>query len=249
MSLRKPPRVTTIGTSIARLDGRKLLTGAGEFTADVCPADAAHAVFVRSPHAHARIASIDVDAARARARRSRGPDGRGCEGRLASANCVVPRSCRGTRLIDPHRPILADGFVRFVGEAVVCVVADTAAQAADAAELVVIDYQPLASVTETGRAIGGAQIWPQAADNISFDWSAGDKAATEQAFAAAARVVSLDVVNNRVAVAPIETRCAWARYDAPRIAISCTRRARACSSFAIASPSRCFASRRSGSTS
>ena len=204
--------MTTIGTSIARLDGRTLLTGAGTFTADACPADAAHAVFVRSPHAHARIASIDAGAAR------RAPGVRvvltAAEANaagLGKLRCAA--SLPKHTLIDPHRPILADGFVRFVGDSVVCVVADTAAQAADAAELIAIDYQPLAPVTETGRAIGGPAIWPQAADNVCFDWSAGDKVATGQGFAAAARVVSLDVVNNRVAVAPIETRCSWARYD------------------------------------
>ena len=117
-------------------------------------------------------------------------------------------------MFDPQRPILATGIARFVGEAVACVVAETAAQAIDAAELIAVEYQPLASVTDTAAAFAGAQIWPQAANNTSFDWSAGDAEATEQAFAGAARVVSLDIVNNRVAVAPLETRCAWARYDA-----------------------------------
>jgi carbon-monoxide dehydrogenase large subunit len=205
--------VTTIGTSIARLDARKLLTGGGEFTGNVWPADAAHAVFLRSPHAHARIAAIDVEAAR---------QAPGVRAVLTAADAradglgglICPTRLPGHSLIDPLRPILADGHTRFAGEAVVCIVADTAAQAADAAELVVVDYQPLASVTDTGQAIGGMQIWPQAANNISFDWSTGDAAATERAFAGAARVVSLDVINNRVAVAPIETRCAWGRYDA-----------------------------------
>jgi carbon-monoxide dehydrogenase large subunit len=205
--------VTTSGTSIARLDARKLLTGGGSFTADVWPADAAHAVFVRSPHAHARIASIDVAAAR------RAPGVRAVltaaeakADRLGELRC--PTDLPGHDLIDPPRPLLADGAARFAGEAVVCVVADTLAQAADAAELVVVDYQPVASVTDTGHAVGGAQVWPQAADNVSFDWSTGEVAAIERAYAGAAHIVSLDIVNNRVAVAPIETRCAWGHYDA-----------------------------------
>ena len=205
-------RVTTVGTSIARLDGRKLLTGSGAFTADVCPPEAAHAVFVRSLHAHARIKSIDVEVAR------RTPGVRAVltaaeanAAGLGKLRCTTPLP-RHT-VIDPQRPILADGVVRFVGEAVVCIVADTSVQAADAAEQVVIDYEPLASVTATADAMSGVQIWPDARENVSFDWSAGDKAATEQAFAAAARVVHLDLVNNRVAVAPIETRCTWGRYD------------------------------------
>ncbi len=205
--------MTTIGTSIVRLEDRQLLTGRGRFTADVWPLDAAHAVFLRSTHAHARIASIDIEAAR---------QAPGVLAVLTAADAKsdglgelrCPRGLPGHDMFDPHRSILADGTARFVGEAVVCVVAETLAQATDAAERIVVDYHSLVSVTDTGRAIGGAQIWPQAADNISFDWSAGDAAATERAFAAAARIVSLDIVNNRVAVAPIETRCAWGRYDA-----------------------------------
>ena len=204
--------MTTIGTSIARLEERPLLTGRGRFTADDWPSDAAHAVFVRSTHAHARIVAIDIEAARhvpgvlavltAQDAKSDG---------LGELRC--PRGLPGHDIFSPLRPILADGTARFVGEAVACVVAKTLSQAIDAAEQVVVDYHPLASVTDTGRAIGGVQIWPQAADNISFDWSAGDRAATERAFAEAVRIVSLDIVNNRVAVAPIETRCAWARFD------------------------------------
>lgn len=205
--------MTTIGTSIARLDARTLLTGGGKFTADVWPVDAAHAVFLRSPHAHARIVAIDVDAAR------RAP---GVRAVLTAADAKAvglgELACRtrlpGHTLVDPRRPILADGNVRFAGEAVACVVADSVAQAADALELIAVNYEPLRSVTDTGGAIGGAPIWPQAPDNICFDWSAGDLAATERAFAGAAHVVNLDIVNNRVAVAPIETRCAWGRYDA-----------------------------------
>jgi carbon-monoxide dehydrogenase large subunit len=205
--------VTTIGISIPRLEEHKLLTGAGQYTADVYPADAAHAVFVRSPHAHARIISIDAAAARGAAgvlAVLTGEDA--ANAGLGKLRCAVRLS--GHALIDPQRAILAHGVARFVGEAVVCVVAETAAQAIDAAELITIDYAPLASVTDTGGATAGAQIWPEAASNLSFDWSSGDAAATEQAFATAARVVSLDIVNNRVAVAPLETRCAWGRYDA-----------------------------------
>jgi carbon-monoxide dehydrogenase large subunit len=205
--------VTTIGISIPRLEEHKLLTGAGQYTADVYPADAAHAVFVRSPHAHARITSIDAAAARGAAgvlAVLTGEDA--AKAGLGKLRCAV--KLPGHALIDPQRAILAQGVVRFVGEAVACVVAETAAQAIDAAELITVDYEPLASVTDTGGATAGAQIWPEAASNLAFDWSSGDAAATEQAFAKAARIVSLDIVNNRVAVAPLETRCAWGRYDA-----------------------------------
>jgi carbon-monoxide dehydrogenase large subunit len=205
--------VTTIGTSIPRLEEHKLLTGAGQYTADACPADAVHAVFVRSAHAHARIVSIDTAAARGAAgvlAVLTGEDAAAAG--LGKLRCAV--KLPGHALVDPQRAILAQGTARFVGEAVACVVAETVAQAIDAAELVAVDYEPLASVTDTGAATAGAQIWPVAANNLAFDWSSGDAAATEQAFAKAARVVSLDIVNNRVAVAPLETRCAWARYEA-----------------------------------
>ena len=204
--------MTIVGESIPRVEDRGLLTGAGRFTADTWPSSAAHAVFVRSPHAHARIDSIDVAAAR---------QAPGVLAVLTSIDAKAsqlgplrcPATLPGHTIVDPLRPVLAEGRVRFVGEAVVCVVAESHAQAIDAAELVEITYQPLSSVTGTGMAIEGAQLWPQAQHNVCCDWSTGDAAATEKAFAAAAHVVSLDIVNNRVAVSPIETRCAWGAYD------------------------------------
>ena len=205
--------MTTIGTSIPRLEEHKLLTGAGQYTADLRPADAAQAVFVRSPHAHARIKAIDTKAAQGAngvLAVLTGDDARAAG--LGKLRCAV--RLPGHTFFDPQRAILAQDVVRFVGEAVVCVVAETAAQAIDAAELVAVDYEPLASVTDTGRAPWDVRIWPDAAQNLAFAWSAGDALAVEQAFADAARVVSLDIVNNRVAVAPLETRCAWARYEA-----------------------------------
>lgn len=204
--------MSIIGQSVARVEDRRLLTGGGRFTADTWPVGAAHAVFVRSPHAHARIVSIDVAAARK------------MPGVLAVLTSVdahadglgtlrCPATLPGHDLFDPRRPVLADGVTRFVGEAVVCVVAENHALAIDAAERVEIAYEPLSSVTATSRAIEGEQLWPQAPHNVCFNWLAGDAVATEQAFATAKHVVSLDIVNNRVAVAPIETRCAWGQYD------------------------------------
>src|SRR5688572_14311524 len=114
------PRVTTIGQSIGRLEDRKLLTGAGEYTADVWPAGAAHVHFVRSPHAHARIASIDVDAAR-RASGVRAVLTAADANAAGLGKLRFSTSLPGHTVIDPQRPILAGGIVRFVGEAVVCV--------------------------------------------------------------------------------------------------------------------------------
>lgn len=204
--------MTTVGTSIPRIEEHRLVTGAGRFTADLFPHEAAHAVFVRSPHAHARIASIDTTAARGAPgvlAVLTGEDARAAG--LGRLQCAV--RLPGHALFDPQRAILAQDIVRFVGEAVACVVAGTVAQAVDAAELVAVDYAPLASVTDTGGATAGAQIFAEAPNNIAFDWAAGDGKVVEKAFAGAAHVVSLDIVNNRVAVAPLETRCAWGRYD------------------------------------
>jgi carbon-monoxide dehydrogenase large subunit len=201
-----------IGQSIARVEDARLLSGSGRFTADTAPVAAAHAVFVRSPHAHARIVEVDVAAARTAP---------GVLAVLTAADAEAaglgwlrcPATLPGHAIVDPGRPILARERARFVGEAVACVVADTLAHAIDAAERVVVDYQPLPSVTRTDGAIGGEPLWPQAPGNVCCDWSAGNAAAVEAAFAAADHVVSLDIVNNRVAVVPLETRCAWASFD------------------------------------
>jgi carbon-monoxide dehydrogenase large subunit len=201
------------GQSVPRLEDRRLLTGGGRYTADTVPAEAAWAVFMRSPYAHAEITSIDTSAAKA------------APGVLAvltgadsAAAGIGPIRCArklpGHTFVDPGRPILAQGRVRFVGDPVVMVVAETEAQAGDAAALVEVDYDPLPSVTDTGRALDGAQLWPQAPRNVCLDWSMGDATATEAALVKAAHVIELALTNNRVAVTPVEPRCCWGRYDA-----------------------------------
>ena len=111
--------------------------------------------------------------------------------------------------------MLAQGRVRHVGDPIALVVAETLEQAKDAAELIEVDYEPLPAVVETAlaRDEGAPQIWPEALGNIALDWSIGDEAATEAAFARADAVVEVALVNNRVIVAPMEPRSALGQWD------------------------------------
>ncbi len=207
-----------LGQAVTRKEDARLVTGRGRFTDDLQPPDCAHAVFLRSPHAHARILGIDCS----EARRMPGVlavftcadlDAAG----LGPLPCVTLYENRdGSPMAAPERPVLARERVRFVGDPVVAIIAETAHAARDAAETVVIDYEPLPAVVETGRALeaGAAQIWPEAPGNLALDWETGDAAAVDRLFAAADRVVELTFVNNRIVVNPMETRACLAEYDA-----------------------------------
>ena len=118
-------------------------------------------------------------------------------------------------LIVPPRHALAHGRVRFVGEAVALVVADTAVAARDAAERVAVEYAPLAAVipSDAALAAGAPQLWPEAPGNLAFRFQRGDQAAVQAAFTRAGHIVQLDLVNNRVVAAPMETRSVIARHD------------------------------------
>lgn len=206
-----------IGQPAARFEDQRLLSGHGDYIEDLNLDNQAYAVFVRSPHAHATFKQIDAAAAR------------NLPGVLAiytvadlkadnigNVPCMAPAMNRdGTPCAMPPRPALAEGAVRHVGDAVAMVIAETRAQAQDAAEQVWIDYEILPAVVETDRAMEASapQIWEQAANNRSFDWEAGDAAATEAAFAKAERIVELDLVNNRVIPTSMETRGALAALE------------------------------------
>ena len=115
----------------------------------------------------------------------------------------------------PPQPILAEGRVRHVGEPVAMVVAESAAEALDAAERIAVEYQPLPAVVDTAEAArpGAVQLWPDAPGNIAFDWFADDQTAVAQAFAAAEHVVEIELRNNRVVAAPVEARGALGEHD------------------------------------
>jgi len=204
-----------IGQGIKRFEDVRLVRGEGRFHNDVNLPGQAHAVIVRSVHAHARIRSIDTSAA------MRAPgvlavftgadlarDGLG----TMTMTLKRKRPDGSPMFAPPHRG-LAGERVRYVGDPVALVVAETLAQAEDAAELVRVDYEPLPSVTSTAEAVGGAPVWDECPDNISNLFEAGDKAATDAAFAAAHRVIRHRYVITRVHAQYMEPRGALGVYD------------------------------------
>jgi carbon-monoxide dehydrogenase large subunit len=205
-----------------RLEDDALVRGNGRYAADVPLPNQAYATFVRSPHAFARIASLDVTAALS----ARGVVGvltaKDMEG-LGSIGRHPPLAGRGGKgLVMPHRPALAAERVVHVGEAVAMVVADSAVAAQDAAELVAVEYDALAPVIDARAALepGAPQVWPEAPGNLAVDWPgpAADPEANarevDAIFAAATFVARVAVMNQRMAVASIEPRGATASYDA-----------------------------------
>ena len=206
-----------IGQSIPRIEDPRLLRGHGRYSDDVTLPRQAYARLVRSPHAHAAIREVDVTAARSAPGVVAVLTGLELEkdgvGTLPSDGSRKRRD--GRPAITTPRRALATDRVRHVGEPVVMVIAETAAQAADAADLVRIDWEPLPSVTATAEAGrgDGAVVWDDAPDNVAFVWQTGDRDAVERGFAGAAHVTSLDLVVTRVAAAPMEPRGAVGEWD------------------------------------
>ncbi|MCW8182779.1 xanthine dehydrogenase family protein molybdopterin-binding subunit, partial [Verminephrobacter eiseniae] len=215
-------RLPHIGESLLRKEDYRFLTGAGQYTDDVVLAAQSHAVFVRSPHAHARIERIRTDAARAAP---------GVLGVFTGADVAADKinglpcgwlitSTNGAPMKEPPHPILAQGKVRYVGDHVALVVAQTQQQARDAAELVEVDYEALPAVVHvadaaagTTGAVAGAALHDIAPDNHCFKWAIGDRTAVDAAFADAAHVTRLDLLNNRLIPNAIEPRAVIASYQ------------------------------------
>jgi aerobic carbon-monoxide dehydrogenase large subunit len=215
-----------IGQPLRRREDVRLLTGAGRFTDDFTLDGQAYAAIVRSPYPHARIMRFDV----ASARRLPGVlgvfTGADCQadGLLPIPHSPLPSTHYDLKLmppggaplfIGPHH-LLAIDRVRHVGEAVVMVVADTKAQAADAAEAVRVDYEALPWVADskTACAAGAPAVWDEVPDNVLIDTVFGDAQATERAFAAADHVVKMEFHVPRVTAATLEPRAALGYYDA-----------------------------------
>ena len=203
---------------VLRSEDRRFLTGTGRYTADIDLPAQAHAVILRSQHAHAQIGSID--AAEALAMPGvlaivTAPD-LAAEG-LGDIPCAVPvKGPGGQPVPSPGRPLLARDRVRFVGEPVAMIVAATLAQARDAAESVLVDYAPLPAVAtvEDATADGApVRIWDGASGNVAFFWERGDAARVEAELRRAAHVVRLQLVHNRLVPCPMETRAALGAYD------------------------------------
>tara|TARA_R110002072_G_scaffold11668_13_gene52335 strand:- start:2666 stop:5026 length:2361 start_codon:yes stop_codon:yes gene_type:complete len=205
-----------IGARVERKEDFRFLTGQGNYTDDINRHGQTHAYFVRSPHAHAKILSIDIAAAK------QAPGvvdvfiGQDMEadsvGSLICGWNVIGKNGEG-HIAPPHWP-LARGKVRYVGDHVAVVIAESYQQAKDASELISVEYEELPPVVVTGKAMTGAQLHDEAPNNLCYDWELGDKAAVDEVFAKAAHVAKLDLINNRLIPNPMETRAAVAEYNA-----------------------------------
>lgn len=208
---------TGIGAAVRRKEDYRFITGEGHYTDDINLPGQTYAYFVRSPHAHAAINGIDKTAAEA------APGVLGVfTGDDVAADGVGGVICGwmihskdGSPMKAGPHPILAQGKARYAGDNVAVVVAETLAQAKSAAELVDVDYTILDAVaaTATAQAPGAAQVHEEAPNNTVYEWELGDKAKTEAAFASAAHVTKLDIVNNRLVPNPMEPRAAIGAYD------------------------------------
>ncbi len=205
-----------IGESVLRKEDYRFLTGAGQYTDDIVLAQQAHAVFVRSPHAHAEIKSINTQAASAAPGVLAVYVGSDVAGdKINGLPCGwLITSTDGQPMKEPAHPILAQGKVRYVGDHVAMVVAETLEQARNAAELVEVDYHVLPAVVDVAAAKAvKATVHHEAADNHCYKWAIGDKAQVDQAFAQAAHITKLDLVNNRLVPNAMEPRAAIGAYN------------------------------------
>ena len=207
---------TGIGASVRRKEDQRFITGRGQYTDDVNRHGQAHAYFLRSPHAHAAITSIDIGAAKAMP---------GVEAVLTGDDLAADKigglicgwmihSKDGSPMKAGAHPALAQGKVRYVGDCIAVTIADTYAQAKDAAEKIVVAYDVLPAVVDTASASKSAtSVHDIAPDNSVFNFHLGNKDATEAAFARASHVTKLDIVNNRLVPNAMEPRAAVGDYE------------------------------------
>jgi carbon-monoxide dehydrogenase large subunit len=209
---------TGIGASVRRKEDFRFLTGKGRYTADLNRPGQAHAYFLRSPHAHAKVQRIDLDAARNAPGVITIFTGADMEAdKVGSLPCgwtVTDRHGKPHKA-PPHFPLVRDK-VRYVGDHVAVVIAETLAQAKDAAELIDVTYQPLAAVVDPLGAVakGAPQVHEEAPGNLCYDWELGDRAAIDAALSKAHHVTKIDLINNRLIPNAIEPRAAIGEHDA-----------------------------------
>ncbi|MEQ6248567.1 xanthine dehydrogenase family protein molybdopterin-binding subunit [Sulfitobacter sp. HNIBRBA3233] len=203
--------------STQRVEDIRFLTGHGKYVDDIAPKGALHAFVFRSPVAHGKITSIDV----ADAREAAGvhlvftcADLEEAGVKIGMSGAILDNR-DGTKGAKPLRPMLAKDKVRYVGEPVAMVIADTYDQAKDAAELIMLDVEELPAKVDLGP--GGETLHEEAPENRAFDWGMGDEEATEKAFAAAAKTVSLEVGDNRIIVNSMEPRGCFAEWDGTKL--------------------------------
>jgi carbon-monoxide dehydrogenase large subunit len=208
---------TGIGQSVRRVEDLRFLTGSGQFTADINRPGQSYAVFVRSPHAHAEIKSIDIS------RATKAPGVLGVfTGKDLAADKVGGLVCGwmihskdGSPMKAGGHPALALNRVRYVGDHVAVVIAETLNEACDAVELVAVDYEVLDPVVDLADAQspGRLRIHAEAPNNTAYRWHLGDKAAADEAFARAKHTTRLEIVNNRLVPNAMEPRAALGEYD------------------------------------
>src|SRR5919109_3513235 len=206
---------TGIGAAVKRREDLKFLKGAGRYTDDINLPNQAYCYFLRSPFAHARINSIDASTAQTApgvVAVLTGADFANVGG-LPCGWLITGKNNKP--MVEPRHPVLATGKVRHVGDPVAAVIAETLNQARHAAEQIVVDYEELPAVIDMKKTLaGGVAVHDEAPDNMCYDWELGDKAATDAAFAKAAHVTRLDLVNNRLIPNAMEPRAAIGAYDA-----------------------------------
>lgn len=206
-----------IGEAVKRREDYRFLTGAGTYTDDVKLDRQTYAVFVRSPHAHASIKRVDTS----RARQAPGVIAVYTGEDIANAKIAglpcgwLITDMNGQPMKEPPHPVLAQGKVRYVGDHVAVVIAETQLQARDASELVDVDYDVLPAVVDVAdaRKPGAPVIHDNAPDNTCYVWGLGDKGAVDKAFASAHKVTKLEFVNNRLIPNAIEPRAALASFN------------------------------------
>lgn len=202
---------------VGRIEDLRFLTGHGRYVDDIAPDNSLYAIFLRAPVAHGVITTLDISGAEAMP----GVHLILTAERLEAAGVTLGMKGAtvtnhdGTKGAAPERPVLARRVMRFVGEAVAMVVADSLAQAKDAVEAIVLDYSD--APVKLNLASGGAVVHPEAADNCAYDWAMGDRAAVEEALSASIHRVTYEVVHNRVIVNAMEPRAAFAQWDGARL--------------------------------
>jgi carbon-monoxide dehydrogenase large subunit len=206
---------TGIGAAVRRKEDFRFITGKGQYTDDISRPGETRAVFVRSPHAHAKIKRVDVKAAAAMPGVLAVLTGAGLAAdKIGNLICgwLIHSKDGSPMKMAPHPAIAADK-VCYVGDPVAVVVAETASQARDAAERVQVDYEVLPAVTDPAKAQAATQIHEVAPKNTIYQWSLGDANAADAAIKSARHVTRLDIVNNRLVPNAMEPRVAIGEYD------------------------------------
>ena len=205
-----------IGQSVPRKEDGRFITGKGRYTDDIKQVGQTHAYFVRSPHAHADVVSIDVEEALSAP---------GVIAVLTGADVTADglgglpcgwmiHSKDGSEMKQPHHPVLADKRVHYLGEPVAMVIADTALEAKNAAELVVVDWAEKQAVVSVSEAQSAPAIYDDIPQNTCYEWALGDSDAVAKAMEQAAHVTRIELTNNRLIPNAMEPRAALAEYNA-----------------------------------